>query len=294
MSELHAILIALAGFTAWVLADTCAKFAGEMAIPPHETLGFIGWIGVTVLMLWGWRRGDVAALRPRRLSQQLLQSLIVTGNIFASVIAVKHLSLTVFYVIVFTAPILVAILEIIFLRERLPWPKAMAILIGFIGVACTLSPWEQSATGDWIGYCAVAAGVALFAIGQIYSRALMRTESVICTTFFSALMAAVVGSVLSLSQFEPLSLATGAAVFGAGLFFLLGNFLNYLALRHITATTVAQFHYSQIIVGAAFGYLIWNDAPSWNLALGGGLIIAAGLYILMQAAKTEKPTPVVG
>ena len=44
-SSLRAIGFALSSFTAWVLADTCMKLAGDASLPPYEAIAFYGFFG---------------------------------------------------------------------------------------------------------------------------------------------------------------------------------------------------------------------------------------------------------
>jgi len=57
------------------------------------------------------------------------------------VVALRHLSLTMFYILVFTAPMVIALLSSVFLREGLTWRKGVAIVAGFAGVVIAVNPW---------------------------------------------------------------------------------------------------------------------------------------------------------
>ena len=63
------------------------------------------------------------------------------ANNVCVVIALRHLTLTLFYILVFTAPMVIALLSAVFLREGLPWRKGLAIVAGFAGVVIAVDPW---------------------------------------------------------------------------------------------------------------------------------------------------------
>ena len=63
--------------------------------------------------------------------------------------ALKHLTLTMFYIVAFTAPMIVAILAATFLKENLSPGKALAVLAGFIGVLIAVyGPGDTSQKND--------------------------------------------------------------------------------------------------------------------------------------------------
>jgi len=287
VSQLRAIGFALMGFAAWVLSDVCMKLAGEAALPFYEVVGFLGFFGALVMLLKAWPEGKIKALWPRSPRAQLGRALLALAcNVF-NVIALKHLPLTMFYVTVFTAPMMIAILASFFLREHLTVPKVMAIIAGFIGVVIAVNPLQSSGPGDWIGYACALTGTVCFAGSITWSRVMTQTESGNSMVFFTALIEMIFGFGLMLTHAEPLTIKLLLILFGMGALCALGNFLIYMAIKHTTAANVSQFHYTQIVTGALLGYLVWHEIPTAHLLVGVGLIVAAGLYIATHARKAE-------
>ena len=141
LSDLGAIGFALAGFTFWVLTDTSIKLVGQSGLPAYEMVAFLGLFMAMFLTIYCLARGQLYTLRPNRLSRQVARACLDMGNNVCVVIALRHLTLTLFYILVFTAPMVIALLSAIFLREGLPWRKAMAIFAGFAGVVIAVHPW---------------------------------------------------------------------------------------------------------------------------------------------------------
>jgi drug/metabolite transporter (DMT)-like permease len=110
VTELAAIGFALAGFTFWVLADTSMKVAGQSTLPAYEMAAFLGLFMALLVAVYalGWREAGV--LRPRRLSRQVARASLDLGNTMGAVIALRHMTLTLFYILVFTAPMVIALL----------------------------------------------------------------------------------------------------------------------------------------------------------------------------------------
>ncbi len=283
ISDRGAIGFALAGFTFWVLADSSIKLVGQSGLPPYEMVAFLGLFMAMFLGAFGvWRR-DTQALRPRQLKRQVARACLDMANNVCVVIALRHLTLTLFYILIFTSPMVVALLSAIFLREGLPWRKGLAILSGFAGVVIAVNPWGSSRQGDWIGFGACMICVACFSVNMVWSRVLTRTEPPESLAFFSGLVTAAVGLCLMVFHAEPLTVRQIAGLFAMGLFCALGTLCFYIAVKHTSAANVSQYHYTQLITGTLVSYLVWHDKPGFFVVAGGALILGSGLYIAVAA-----------
>jgi drug/metabolite transporter (DMT)-like permease len=60
-------------------------------------------------------------------------------------------------------------------------------------------------------------------------------------------------------------------------------------------TTVAPYHYTQIIWGAIIGYLYFNETPDARLMTGAMMIIGVGLYLILhETRRFRKKVPAAG
>ncbi len=283
VSDFGAIGFALAGFTFWVLADSTIKLVGQSGLPPYEMVAFLGLFMAMFLGLYGLGRRDTQALRPRQLKRQVARACLDMANNVCVVIALRHLTLTLFYILIFTAPMVIALLSAVFLGEVLPWRKGLAIMTGFAGVVVAVHPWGGSREGDWIGFIACMVCVACFSVNMVWSRVLTRTEPPESLAFFSGLVTAAVGFALMLFHAEPLNARQTAGVFAMGLFCALGTLCFYIAVKHTSAANVSQYHYTQLLTGSLVSYLVWHDKPGFFVIAGGALILGSGLYIAVSA-----------
>jgi len=284
LSDLGAIGFALAGFTFWVLADTCIKLVGQSGLPPYEMVAFLGLFMAMFLALYGISRKQVQVLRPKRLDWQLARACLDMVNNLCVVIALRHLTLTLFYILVFTAPMVISLLSAVFLREGLPLRKGLAIAAGFAGVVVAVNPFGNAREGDWIGFAACMTCVACFSVNMVWSRVLTRTEHPESLTFFSGVVTAAAGfALMLLIHGEPLTARLLLGLFAMGLFCALGTLCFYIAVKHTSAANVSQYHYTQLITGTLVSYLIWHNKPGVFVLMGGALIFASGLYIAVAA-----------
>jgi len=288
-SHLEAIGFAVAAFTLWVLTDTAIKLVNQSHLPSYEILAFLGLFMAFFMFARSLWRSELRALLPHRLRPQLLRCTLDLGNNFCVVVALRHLTLTLFYILIFLAPITVALLSSLFLRERMLWQKAPAIVAGFAGVVIAVHPWSGLRYADWIGYAACMVCVACFSVNMVWSRVLTQTENPESLTFFSGMAMAVVGFGMMLGHAAPLTGRLTGLLVAMGLLCAVGSMCFFLALKHTTAANVSQFHYTQLVTGALVSYLVWRQTPDQFTVIGAILIIVSGVYIAVRASKDGRP-----
>ncbi|MDR3425275.1 MAG: DMT family transporter [Alphaproteobacteria bacterium] len=286
MTQSRAMLCALSAFFAWVLVDTAIKLGsqGQPALSPFvimAVLGLCGAVGVGALAVF---KRKVALLRPCSLREQTGIALCAVGINYANVFALKHLPLTMFYVVIFTIPLVIAALSALLKHERLTLVKIGCLIAGFFGAALAIG--VAGSGGDALGYAAAFTSVLCFSIYTILMRKIAKTDTVESTQFINALCVGAFGLAGALAQASVgLEGKLLALMIVAGIINVFGNILYNTALQNTVSTNVAQLHYTQIISGAILGYLIWHEVPTWNLITGSLVIIASGMIVAAQAHR---------
>jgi drug/metabolite transporter (DMT)-like permease len=182
---------------------------------------------------------------------------------------------------------IIAVLAAGFLKEHLSLAKAAAIIAGFLGVVLAVNPLHGVAGGDAIGYAACAVSALSFSMIIIWSRSVTQSETIDSLSFFNGLIQAGLCFGPALYYFKPLSSRLLIILLVAGVLNIIANLAIYRAIKATNAANVAQFHYTQIIFGAAMGYFIWQEIPTPHLIVGAVIIIVSGLYIAARARKAE-------
>jgi drug/metabolite transporter (DMT)-like permease len=285
VSHRGAIGLALAGFTFWVLADTSMKLASNSRLPAYEIIVCLGVVVVAALVVRGFLQGNPHRLLPKSPARLVVRSCLDLANNLCVVVALRHLPLTLFYILVFLAPMVTALLTAVFLRERLGWRKTLAIVGGFAGVVIAVNPFGTARQGDWIGYAACMVCVACFSVNMVWSRVLMRTETPESLTLFSGFVMIVAGLGLMLWHAEPVTLRLAAILTAMGLFCAFGSMCFFVALKHTSPVHVSQCHYTQLITGALLTWLIWRETPTMWMLAGSVLIVAAGLLMAVSMVR---------
>lgn len=204
-----------------------------------------------------------------------------------NVMALPHIKLTTFYTLVFTSPFWVALLAMLFLKEKMQFNRLLVILAGFSTIAFVFRP-GAGLFDQWA--LMILVGAFFYSCGLITLRKMGPKES--------RTMLIIVGSAVSMllvvpmipGNFRPLELHEW------GLFALMGvlsaisvNCIAYAFQTAPAASVVAPFHYTQIVWGALLGYYMFDETPDDRVILGAACIIAAGLYLIFSETRKKKP-----
>jgi drug/metabolite transporter (DMT)-like permease len=281
---------ALAGFMVLSLGDATAKsMAGEwpgtaIALLRY-VLGVLG-VGAAVAIVHG-RKGFVVP-RPWL---QLLRGIGVSAGTFGFFMGVQAMPLADATAIVFTSPMLTALLSAVFLGERAGRSVWIATALAFAGVLVVLRP-EVARLGWPAGYPLIAAlGMATL---MVANRKVAGTAPVLVMQFLVAAFAMpvlLVVAVLTASSGLPafhIGWPSLSVVARCGIIALTGTFAHlmiYLATERASAATIAPMTYVQLLVAVMLGWILFSEPPDVQTIAGGALIVAGGLYLW----RSQKP-----
>jgi len=83
----------------------------------------------------------------------------------------------------------------------------------------------------------------------------------------------------------PVSSRELGALAATGAFCSAGTICFYIAVKHTAASTVSQYHYTQLVTGALVTFLVWRELPTMWMVVGGVLIVGAGMYIAVLTRR---------
>jgi len=219
-------------------------------------------------------------LRSSRPLLQVMRGVSVFGSSLCGFTALKTLPITLVTSVTFAAPLIVAVLAGPLLREKLGPRRAVAVVVGFIGVLVITRP-GTGAFQPGVGLALAAAGCN--ACYFIITRILSRHDSSETTHFYTGLIGTLVSVPLALPVWQ--TPATPQVWLVIGFFSLMGaiaHWLLILAHKLAPASTLSPFFYTQLLFATLVGAVIFGQWPdAWTL-VGGGIIIASGLYLLYR------------
>ena len=71
---------------------------------------------------------------------------------------------------------------------------------------------------------------------------------------------------------------------------IIGSFVQYLmaqSYKYAEATTLVTLRYLAIPLATLFGFIIWNEIPSYNQIIGGLVVIGSCLLITYREIKKQ-------
>ncbi|THH36206.1 DMT family transporter [Aliishimia ponticola] len=285
-SSLKGVLFALAGYASFSAHDAVIKYLGG-SYAPAQILFFsviFSFPFATVMMMGDRKAGT---LRPVNPGWVAVRTIAVTVTTLSAFYAFTQLPLAQVYAFIFAAPLLITILSIPILGERVGIHRWVAVMIGLAGVLIVLRPGAEALTAGHIAGLVAAAGSATV---SVITRKIGREERAAVLMLYPMVTNVILMGAVLPFVYNPVPLGD-LARFGviAALGFT-GGLCVIAAYRHADAALVAPMQYSQIIWGAGFGFLIFNEVPDRYTGLGAAVIIFSGLYVVIRESLGGKST----
>ena len=270
------LVLAVAGFSCM---DASAKWLNQHGHASQTVaVRYAGSFLLTACFLNPRTRPGI--LRSSRLLLQIFRGLSVFGASVCIYGALKTLPLTVVTSITFAAPLLVALLAGPILGETLGPRRAVAVVVGFIGVLVITRPGTADFQPDmWLALGAAGCNTGYFLI----TRLLSRHDSPETTHFITGLVGTLVSVPLAIPVWQTPTdsqtwLVMGLiSVAGAG-----SHWLLILAHKHAPASVLSPFFYMQLLFAALIGATVFGNVPDRWTIIGGGIVIGSGLYLLYR------------
>ena len=217
-----------------------------------------------------------------------------TGTFFA---AIKYMPIADALAIVFIEPFILTFLGVFILREQIGWRRVVACIVGFFGAVLAIQP-QYEILG---AIAALPIGTALcFAFYLLLTRHMTQKTHPITVQLYTACAALVIiCPVLMIMNDQNIAVLDSVPLNGGQILLLIGvgiaatiahMFITY-AFALAPVGVLAPLQYLEIVAATLFGLWIFDDFPNSTTITGIGIIVSAGLYVLMREHKTNSPTP---
>ena len=229
-----------------------------------------------------WRYRLKAILLPKQ-GLQILRGGFLMGATVTFFGALALLPLADTLALSFVSPLLVTLLSPWLLGERVGWRRRAAVFVGFAGVLIIVRPGFQEVG---LGTLLALASGGSFAFYVIATKKLAGSAPPMVTLAYTALLGCVVLSLLMTVGGESVwrwpDQEAWIMMAGIGAIAVVGHFLLISAYDHADASLLAPFYYSEMIMSATLGYLVFGDFPDAWTWLGIAIIVASGVYIALR------------
>jgi drug/metabolite transporter (DMT)-like permease len=271
-----------------VLWMACAVLAFSlMAVAVRELLHAMGVLEilflrtlVTLLMVAAVvPRTGIAPLRTRRFPAHLGRALVHLGGQFCWMYAIGALALATVFAIEFSMPVWVALLAVLFLRERMNAGRVVALAAGLAGIAIILRP---GLGGFHPAALVMVLGSLFYAGNMIMTKRLSSTDSPLAVLFWMSATQLPITLAGALPGWVAPRLADlpWIVVVGAGSF--IAHYALTRAMKLGDATLVVPIDFLRLPLIAAVGALVYDEPVEAAVFIGAAVIFAGGYYSLMR------------
>jgi len=281
---LKAISLMIACVAAFAGMDATIKVFSK-DYPALEVASLRGLASLPFLVVPLLLMGRLRDLRPRRFSLHLLRGVLMIGVICAFVYSVRVLSLADAYSIFLAAPLIVTALSAPLLKERVAWRNWLVIVVGLIGVVTMLRPSASSLIT--LGALAALLSATFYALSAIALRAVTRTDTTSSVVFWTIAVMTVSTTLIALPAWAPVRPQHWGLLAAMGIFGAIGQSLLTEAFRAAPPSIVAPFEYTALLWGIGIDWTFWGVLPSARVLLGGGIVIASGLYLIWHEGNSN-------
>lgn len=289
-SESFRIRLILSFFAIYVLWGTtflAIRIAVE-ELPPLFAAGSRFFVAGVLLYAFMRARGAASPSLRQWRSLTIMALLMFVAEYGPLFWAEKYVASGVVSVLAATLPILTMILEMLILREQRMRPMlALAVLIGFAGVAVLLMPGGRQHI-EFVPCLAILAGATTWSLGSVLTRSMELPKSRPVTAgaammLGGAMLLAISAGFGEMHPFPHISLRATLALLYLIVF---GSLLAFTAfvwlLAHMPATRVSSHAYVNPIVAVALGYFAAGEIITWRIIAGSVLVLVSVFLILRR------------
>lgn len=273
--------LALLAFGIFATHDVVVKFLGGL-YTPFQVVFFstlFGFPWVTLMLIGDRTDGN---LRPHHPWWTALRTAAATVTGVCAFYAFATLPLAQVYAILFAAPLIITLLAIPILGEKVRFRRGAAVAVGLVGVLIVLRPGQTDLA---LGHLAAITAAVTSAVASIVVRKIGSEErSAVLLLYPMLANFLVMGAVLPLA-YQPMPMLHLGGVALISLMGFVAMLCLIAAYRRAEAVIVAPMQYSQILWATAYGWILFDETVDRYTAIGAGIIILSGIYIVLRESQ---------
>ena len=174
------------------------------------------------------------------------------------------------------SPLVVTALAMPILKEPVGPRRWAGVVLGMLGAMIIIRPGSEFIS---LGILLPAAAACSFAIYQVSTRYLSEADPILTTLFFTALVGAVITSMVAPFYWTPPSSKAWMLLITAGVCGGIGHFALIKALTLSPASIIAPYSYLNLIWATIYGFVLFAELPDMWTICGAAIISGSGLYV---------------
>lgn len=270
--------------------STAALIWGSMGVlirfVPASPVVIVFWRGafaalILLLVIVGGGRGNDLLVRKRRIGLPITGVLLLVSMVFFTR-AVQLTTVANAILVVYTAPVLIALLAPLVLGEALRRRTLAALPLAVVGIGLIVAPQGLSFGGRHLTGIGLAGVTAVaYALLVLVGKRVVADLSARVVAFYQSAIAVLVLLPFIIGQPLPPSAASWVMLATLGIVHTALAGMLYLAgLRDVSAQEAGMLAYLEPLSGATFGMVFLGEPLTLWLVAGGVLIVVAGWMVV--------------
>ena len=263
-----------------VIWGTHGVFVKSLDLPP-TTISFFRLAIPTIILLVYFKAKKIDFLNIKNKSLMFFASLLFAIKTIFIVLGFQLAPLSTAIIIAYTWPIFATILGIIILKEKIIRQNIYLLFISFIGIV--LISFNQTISFgnlEFLGLSFMLLGAILHASVIVIFKKESDNNSKYTTIFYQNFIGFLIFlPFIFINKPLPTLFQTGIGISYGVVIGIVGFILFFSALKKINASTASHLTYVEVISAAIFGIVLFGELLTWNVLLGGILIIASTYFL---------------
>jgi drug/metabolite transporter (DMT)-like permease len=285
-AAMRGIGLKVASVCVFVLMATLLKAA---TVPAGQMVFFRSFFAIfPILAYLAWRGQLIDGFSTQRPMGHVLRGVIGTTSMALGFFGLTMLPLPESTAITYATPLVLVVLSALILREDVRLYRWSAVMVGLAGVLIIVWPrltvFSQGAVapGTTIGALSALCAAILAGFAMMQVRRLVASEKTATIVLYFSLTSSVL-ALLTLPfgwvmpSAEQLVMLVAAGFCGG-----LGQILLTSSYRYADMSIIAPFEYTSILLAIVIGYLVFGDIPTPQILLGGAIVIASGIFVILR------------
>lgn len=271
-----------------VMATLIRHISEEMST--MQMVFFRSTFAVLLMLPWAFKHG-LRNIRPKKWNLYIYRSFSGLAGVFLLFYGLSVIPLAQAISLTFTAPLITALLAIIFLGEKVRLQSWLAMMVGFSGVLVILRPGGD--TFQLASFTMILATVS-WSVSSILVKKLTATEHPRSIVFVATTMMIPLSLPMALMVWQ---MPTAEQMLWLFVLAWVTNQAQF-ALTHAYAATdvsvVLPFDFCRLIFISILAYVFFGEVIDVWTAMGAVIILSSSVYIARKSSKTKQALKIGG
>ncbi len=209
-----------------------------------------------------------------RSSSSVLEIALINTSFILMPIAKAHAIVALF-------PIITMLLAWAILHEVINRTQIIAIALGFVGTLVIIGSGVEVSLSSLVPL----GGAISLASYSIMSRYLSSRDAFHTHTLYMGLVGLILTLPFGLWLWQTPNSNQWMMLMGISALNIAAQLFFIQALKYANASVLQPYNYTLLLFAAIFAFLLLGEVPALTTFIGGGLIVFAGLYLLLNKSK---------